>query len=227
MEAKPHPAACDADSRPRTQIKRVARHLFAERGIHHVGVREIAQAANQRNLGVVAYYFGTKERLISEILIDGAERIEALRAGFLGDLESNGGPVTVRQAVEAIVLPSAWFSESDDLYGSYYNRFLAQLSFSSGDLIDSTLEGRWNRGYQRCLSHLRRLLPDLTRAEQSRRFVFLGTYVSALLAQREFMLADRVRAHPTWRSEAMLQDIVRTATSLVTAPASNDTNGDP
>jgi len=208
----------EVDADQRTHIKRVARHLFAERGVHNVGVREIAQAAKQRNLGVVAYYFGTKDQLIREILIDGAERIEARREAFLREIESTGGPTTVREAVEAIVLPSAQFSEGDRIFGSYFNRFLAQLSFSDAGLIDRTLEGRWNRGYQRCLMHLRRLLPELTRAEQSRRFVFLGAYVSSLLAQREFMLADRARVHATWCSDATMNDILRTATSLLTAP---------
>jgi AcrR family transcriptional regulator len=202
----------------RQQLKRVARELIAERGLRNVSVREIALAANQRNLGVVAYYFGTKENLVREILIDGAERIEALRETYLRELESAGGPGSVGEAVAAIVLPSARFSETDELYGSYFNRFLAQLSFSNPELIDDTLEGRWNRGYQRCLTHLRRLLPHLSRAEQGRRFVFLGSYVGALLAQREHMLADGARTHPTWRADATLDDIVRTATALVQAP---------
>ncbi|MCB1683341.1 MAG: hypothetical protein KDI31_02610 [Pseudomonadales bacterium] len=186
-----------------------------------MSVREIAQAAGQRNLGVVAYYFGTKEQLIREILIDGAERIEARREEHLRGLEENGGPHSVRCVVEAIVLPSARFAEQDEVYGSCFNRFLAQLSFTSADLIDRTLEGRWNRGYQRCLGHLRRLLPDLTRAEQNRRFLFLGSYISTLLAQREFMLADPDRDHPTWRSKTTLDDIVRTATALLTAPGAD------
>ncbi|MEZ5553511.1 MAG: TetR/AcrR family transcriptional regulator [Pseudomonadales bacterium] len=217
--SQPPPACAEAGVKP--HIKRVARYLFAERGVHDVSVREIAQAAGQRNLGVVAYYFGTKEQLIREILIDGAERIEARREEHLRGLEENGGPHSVRCVVEAIVLPSARFAEQDEVYGSCFNRFLAQLSFTSADLIDRTLEGRWNRGYQRCLGHLRRLLPDLTRAEQNRRFLFLGSYISTLLAQREFMLADPDRDHPTWRSKTTLDDIVRTATALLTAPGAD------
>ncbi len=202
---------------PKLLIKQVARRLFAARGIHDVSVREIAKAAEQRNLGVVAYYFGTKDQLVREILIDGAQRIETRRAGFLDRLEAAGGPSGIEQTVAAIVLPSARFADEDSVYGSFFNRFLQQISITSIDLIDGTLEGQGNRAYQRCLTHLRAQLAGLSPAEQNRRFLFLGTYVGALLAQRDMMVADTVRQHPTWRSDAFLEDIICTGAALLAA----------
>ena len=198
-------------------IKQTARRLFAERGVHDVSVREIATTANQRNLGVVAYYFTTKNNLITEILIDGAERIEARRKDYLSELEADGGPLSVEDVVAAIVLPSAQFADEDGVYGKFFNRYLYQLSLFSSQLIDRTLEGRSNEGYQRCLSLLRDLLPHLSKAQQNRRFVFMNMYVSALLAQRELMLADDDGDHPTWKSDETLNDIVRTAAALLRA----------
>ena len=212
-------SASVTDLAPRDHVKRVARLLIAERGVRDVSVREIAQAASHRNLGVVAYYFGTKDKLIAEILTDGAERIEAMRAVHLDALEQAGGPATIAEAVGAIVRPSAAFSETDTVHGEGFNRFLFQLSMNNGSLIDRTLAGRWNLGYQRSLSHLRRLTPHLTMAEQNRRFLFLGSYVSSLLASREAVLADREREHRMWRSDETLEDIIRTAAALVTAPS--------
>ena len=202
---------------PRLQIKRVARRLIAENGVHNVSVREIALASNQRNLGVVAYYFGTKDRLISEILIDGAARIEARRNVLLDSIESEGGPKTVLEAVEAIILPSAQFADEDDVYGSFFNLYLLNLSAYSRELLDSTLEGDWNAAYQRCLTHLRGLLTHLTQSEQSRRFVFFNSYVASVLAQRDVMRADDTSDHPTWTSEETLRDIIQTAAALLTA----------
>jgi len=203
---------------PRSEIKRIARGLFAERGLRQVTLREIAAAAGQRNLGVVSYYFGTKDNLVAEILIDGAKKIEARRKRYLDELAEEGGPSSVLEVVEAIVLPAAQFSDEDERDGAHFNRFLLQLSLGSGAFIDRTLEGRWNAGYQRCLRHLRRLMTGLSGAEVNRRFVFLGSYVGALLAMRESMLADRTRAHPMWRAKATLDDIVRTAASILEAP---------
>lgn len=209
------------DNKPARALKRVARRLIALRGVRDVSVREIAQIAEQKNKGVVAYYFGTKDRLISEILIDGARRIEERRLEMLKTMDAMGGPKSLVEVVEAIVLPSAEFSDYDREYGENFNRFLMQLSFSNTELIDLTLKDRWNKGYQLCLQHLRELMNDKSETEQNRRFVFLGTYISALLAQREAMMADHEHDHPTWRSEATLQDIIQTAAAILEAPRSD------
>ncbi len=201
----------------RRALKRAARELFAVHGVAGVSVRDIAQAAAQKNQGAVAYYFSTKDGLIAEILIDGARRIEERRRVMLSVFEQDGGPHTVRDAVAAIVLPSARFSEEDAEYGSFFTRFLTQLSYSHPEFADETLKDRWNTGYQRCLRHIRRLLPNTQAAELNRRFVFMGITVSALLSQREIMLADRSRAHAMWRSDEALEDIIRTTAALLEA----------
>jgi AcrR family transcriptional regulator len=219
MDVKNNPALDVQESETRRTLKRVARELFAERGIRSVSVREIAQAADQKNQGAIAYYFGTKDKLIAELLIDGARRIEARRQVYIDTLEADGGPHTVEDAVAAIVMPSARFSDEDPIYGTFFNRFLIQLSQSSPDFADTVLKDRWSAGYQRCLKHLRRLMPDKPLAVQNRRFVFLGMYVSSLLAQREAMMADTSRAHAMWRSDEMLEDIIRTTTALLQAPS--------
>jgi len=215
MQVNPLPDF-EPDSATRQRLKRVARRLFAERGIRDVTVREIAREAGQRNQGAVAYHFGTKEALIVEILIDGAARIEVRRKAYLDAVEARGTPVSVRDAVAAIVLPSAEFSDEDAVYGEGFNRFLLQLGAGEAQFVDRILEGRWNEGYQRCLKHLRRALTALPPAVQNRRFVFLGNYVSGLLAQREAKLADGLR-HPTWRARATLDDIIDTAAALLEA----------
>lgn len=206
---------------PRVLIKQVARRLIAERGVRGTSVREIAKAADQGNRGAVAYHFGAKDALIQEILIDGAERIEALRKEYLRRLETDGGPKTVAEAVAAIVMPSAEFADKDAAYGQGYNRFLLQVSLHDPTLIDTTLAGRWNGGYQRCLTHLRRLLPGLGRREQNRRFVFLGSYLGGVLAARESVLADARSVHPTWGSAETLRDVVRSAAAMLMAPTSD------
>ncbi|WP_188761180.1 TetR/AcrR family transcriptional regulator [Sandarakinorhabdus glacialis] len=206
----------DRDNETRRALKRTARRLFSERGVRGITVREIAQAAGQRNQGVVTYYFGTKENLLAEILVDGAERIEARRRVHLARLEADGGPHRVADAVAAIVLPSAEFVDEDADYGSNFNRYLFRLTVYDSAFVDRTLDGRYNEGYRRCLSHLRRLMPGSSRQVQSRRLVFLGSYLGPLLAQREAMLADTAD-HPTWQSDEMLADIIRTAAAILEA----------
>ena len=211
----------DASIDTRRLLKQVARRLIAENGVRNVTVRQIAEAARQKNRGVVAYYFRTKENLLAEILIEGAARIESRREVYLAELEATGGPSTLRAAVDAIVRPSAAFSDEDVEYGKYLNRFMMQLSLSNPVLVDQILQNGGNKAYQRCLEHLRRLLSDFSRPQQNRRFLFLGNYVSTLLAQRETMLLDAVQSHPTWASPTTLDDIVCTAAALLAAPTSD------
>jgi AcrR family transcriptional regulator len=217
VQEQSEPQTANNDSETRRALKRVARRLFAERGIRPVSVREIAREAGQRNQGAVAYHFGTKEALVVELLTEGAERIETRRRAMLEAMEAQGGPATLEEAVAAIVMPSASFSDEDAEYGSHFNRFLLQLDAADSRFVDRHLEGRWSEAYQHCLDHLRRLMPGLTRADQNRRLLFLGAYVSGLLAKREEMMADAAQAHPTWRAPATLADIIRTASALLQA----------
>ena len=206
----------DFDARGR--LKRAARWLFAERGFRNVTVRDIAAAAGQKNHAAVGYYFASKENLAKEVLIDGARIIETRRNAFLDTLEAREIPLGVRDLVEAIIVPSAELAADESDEGPYFNRFLLDLSSNHSDLIMEALEGRWNAGYQRCLRLLRPLMNDLTKAEQNRRFVFLGSYASAILALRESILADRSRGHPIWQSDSTLQDLIDTATAILEAP---------
>jgi hypothetical protein len=84
------------------------------------------------------------------------------------------------------------------------------------------LQNRWNSGYRRCLEHLRRLMPDMPEAAKNQRFVFLGSYLGAVLAMREAALADSERAHPTWSSRRTLEHFAATVTALLTAPCPPD-----
>lgn len=224
MLVNPSIRSPDRDSDTRLALKRVARSLMAERGVRSVTVREIAQAAAQRNQGVVAYYFGTKENLLAEILVDGAERIEARRRPFIDRMASNGGPHTIAEVVAAIVLPSAEFVDQDEEYGRFFNRFLFRVTTFDPVFVDQALAGRYSEGYQRCLSLLRGLMTAMPRQIQSRRFIFLSSYISALLAQREAVMADSSADHPSWGSADTLEDIVRTAAAILETPHGSHAN---
>ena len=216
MNAPEPEAAVEQDARAR--LKRAARRLFAERGFRNVTVREIAAAAGQKNHGAVGYYFSSKEALAREILVDGAIVIETHRNALLDDLEASAADLTVRELVAAIVVPSALMVSDDPGQAQDFNRFLSDIGANHPAMILEALADRWNAGYQRCLTRLRPLMPGLTLAEKNRRFVFLGAYVSAMLALREGMLADTSRGHPIWQSPSTLDDIIGTAAAILLAP---------
>tara|TARA_R110000868_G_scaffold393762_1_gene664864 strand:- start:4500 stop:5231 length:732 start_codon:yes stop_codon:yes gene_type:complete len=201
----------------REQIKLAARRLFAISGVDGVSVREIVDAAQQKNHGSLTYYFGTKEALVRELVADGAKLIDVRRNAFLDRLEETDGPSNVRDVVEALVYPSIGLGTSEDEEDTYI-RFIAMLTLNHRALFMDALEKRWNSGYLRALDHLRRLMPDMPAAAKNQRFVFMGGYLSSVLSMREAALTDRSRSHSMWRSDDTLPHLVQTLTVMLEAP---------
>jgi AcrR family transcriptional regulator len=194
------------------QLKQAALRLFSENGVDGVTVREIAAAAGQKNHGAVGYYFGSKEALIREVVMDGAVALERLRNDALDRLEQDGGPHGVRDIVDVLVLPAT------QLMDEYFISFITLFGMTHRDLMLDAIDPAWNRAYGRCLGHLRRLLPEMSPALQNQRFVFMGAYLSAVLAARARALADHSREHPMWDGAHGLEHFAQTVVALLEAP---------
>lgn len=208
----PAPAEAPIRTAAAEQLKQAALRLFAEKGVDGVTVREIAAAAGQKNHGAVGYYFGSKEALVREAIMDGAVELEQLRNEALDALEGQGGPCSVREVVDVLVFPASALKDE------YYISFISLFSMTHRDLMLDALDPTWNRAYGRCLGHLRRLLPTLSPALQNQRFVFMGAYLSAVLAARGRALADHSRDHPMWSSAHGLEHFAQTVVALIEAP---------
>jgi len=195
----------------------VAGRLFAERGVDGVTVREIADAAGQKNHAAVGYHFGSKDALIRALVLDGAMLIDQRRNDWLDALEAGGGPNSVREVVDVLIRAGIDLARPGQ--PEHYNRFVVMLGMTHRALFMDALAGRWNSGYQRCLAHLRRLMPALPTALQNQRFVFMGAYLGGVLAARDAELADTSRDHPTWRDERTLAHFAATMTALLETPA--------
>lgn len=195
------------------RLKAEAQRLFANQGIDGVTVRDIAKAAGQKNAAAVGYHFGSKEELIRELIVDGAKIIDARRNAQLDALEDGGGTIGIPQIVDILIYPSVNLvapGETDT-----YNRFLLMLTMSHRALFDDALGDRWNSGYQRCLEHLRALMPSKNRTIQSQRFIFLESYLGGVLSARETRLDDKSRAHSTWNDKSTLAHFAGTVTSML------------
>lgn len=198
-------------------IKLKAQRLFAQRGIDGVTVREIAQAAGQKNHSAVGYHFGSKEALVREIILDGAILIDNRRNAMLDEMEAAGGPKSVREIVELLIDTSLNLAENEAHEDSYL-RFLQMLESTHEQFFIETLAGKWNSGYQRCLEHLRNLMPDMPLAAKNQRFVFMGTMFAGVLSMRERALTDSTRTHKTWESQRTLDHLALSMTAVLEAP---------
>ena len=78
--------------------------LFGSAAVMLVSMR-MSRTAGQRNAAAVHYHFGSKDDLLRELLIDGAELIDAGRRALFDELEARGQP-TLTEVVRAMVLPN-------------------------------------------------------------------------------------------------------------------------
>jgi AcrR family transcriptional regulator len=110
-------------SATREALLAAAERLFAERGVHAVGNRQISEAAGQGNNAAVSYHFGTKADLIRAIARKHAEQIERIRERMMAGI---AGSTDLRDWVACLVRP---LTEHLETLGSptWYARFAAQV----------------------------------------------------------------------------------------------------
>lgn len=183
MPRSPEPA--------REALIAVAERLFAERGVDAVTVRDVVEAAEQRNSSAVQYHFGNKAGLLQAILEPHQARLDARRAEILDDLGERPG---LEALIEALIRPLASLLDSES--GRYYIRIRAQLVGaarlpSDSDLIRDALTGAGEPrpGIRRVASALVDLVDETQVADLGHRL----TLTAVLLLHG---LADFARRHP-------------------------------
>ena len=105
------------------RLLREAERLFARRGLYQVTVREITEAAEQRNVSALSYHFGSREGLLDAILSRHGDPTDVARGEHLAEV---GREAPSRDLVDALVVPYAAHLARPD--GRDYLRIVAQLS---------------------------------------------------------------------------------------------------
>lgn len=211
-----HPMATNRAAHPkdaRADIMSAALQLFAEYGVAAVTVRQIAEAAGQRNHASVGYHFGSKEALLRAVIAHGAQLIDAVRNSMLDEIEAAAGPADLMEITRCLVRSS--LPHAGPPWSDCYNRFIVGLQLSNRALFMDALEGKWNSGYLRCLDHLRRLMPELPAATVNQRLLFMGASLGGILAARERELADHSRPHAMWGKDETLDEVARSLAAIL------------
>lgn len=207
------PAPSTTTSEAAQPLKAVALKLFAERGIDGVTVRQIAEAAGQKNHASITYHFGSKDALIRELIVDGARIVDERRNAELDRAKELGGPRSVVEVMRILVETSV--DPNPPAWGECYNRFLVGLQMSNRARFMEALAGRWNSGYQRCIDEIRRLMSDVPADLLNQRLVFMGGAIGGILAGREAELADLSRKHPMWSHPDTLNRVAHSLSLII------------
>jgi TetR/AcrR family transcriptional regulator, regulator of cefoperazone and chloramphenicol sensitivity len=193
----------------RDRLVREAERLFARDGIHQVTLREVTEAAEQRNASAVQYHFGSRGGLLREILVRHGRPIDEGRGAILGDL---GDDPSTRDLVRALLVP--YSSALGTTSGRDYLRIVAQLSsgFAEWDVADDLRP-----------PHLRRILalledragdgPPAVRRERVLQVVLL---LAVALAERARVVESGKR--PSLGEELFLDNLADMIVGALEAP---------
>lgn len=109
----------------RERLMVAGERLFAERGIDAISIRDITNEAGA-NSAAIHYHFGSKTALITAILDWRAAAVAARRSEWLERIEVNADP-SLREVIEAFVVPTAELANDTDGGGRYHIGFLAAV----------------------------------------------------------------------------------------------------
>ncbi len=93
-----------------------AERLYAEKGLEGVSLREVGEAAGQRNTAAVHYHFGGREGLVGALFERRFASLEARRSAMLDELDATGRGDDLPSLVRVLVEP---FTEGMDGSGGY------------------------------------------------------------------------------------------------------------
>lgn len=201
----------------RERIKRAARLLFATRGVDAVAVRDIIAAAGQKNASALNYYFGSKEGLIEALVGDALAIAHGRWAEALAAAEAAGGPRTIREVLEILVLrglpPNA--PEGDEASA----RFLAMLLQTRPDLVRDAVARRGLSAYDRALQHIKRLMPPMPGRAQDQRLLFYFWASTSVLAVLESAATTSGGYAKPWDAPDPLRNFIDAMVGMLEAPS--------
>jgi AcrR family transcriptional regulator len=207
---------------PRRETTRIAlieaaETLFGEMGIDGVSTRQIGAAIGSANNNVVAYHFGSKEKLVEAILHYRVAALELRRQELLEAAEllrSGQGAARVTDAETLIrVLWLPLFEQTNSNGQHSYARFLSALARSGWGGIRSSLRSVY-RTTDEIASRLHATSP-VTNPEifGQRMRISLQIIVSSLA------YIDENRSSLKISAEALFEDAINLALASLTTPA--------
>ncbi|WP_454727436.1 MULTISPECIES: TetR/AcrR family transcriptional regulator [Cupriavidus] len=203
----------------RARLKQAAQRLFALRGEEGVTVQEIVSAAGQRNNAALHYHFGSKRELLKELILDGAQRIDARRQEMLDRMEASD-TLTARGLLEALVYPLLELGKQTGQYT--YIRMIASVQLTDRTLLREAVGDTWNTGYRRCLAHLENLYRQLPPEILHQRLTLVSIYGSAVWAAWE-AAADAKTGSRFWEPAHSVSNVLDTLQAVLEAVPSPST----
>lgn len=212
--------------RTREQLILAGERLFAQGGLDNVSLRQINNAAGQRNSSAAHYHFGSKDALVKAIHEYRGDRVNKRRHAMLAQMSAHDC-ASVRPLIKALVYPIVAEIEETEGGGNFII-FLSQLySNPSLDLIRmwrSHLSESVGQVYQ----DLRGVLPEIPEEIAGMRFGLMWVAMINTLADRQRLMAVREGEPAVSRALPILfvSNVVDMLCGAAAAPVSAETEAE-
>ena len=140
------------------KILESAERLIGEQGYTGTSLRQIIAAA-EVNLAAIHYHFGSKEELVDELILRKVAPVNEERMARMDALEADAANLTVRGALQAMLLPMADAADRDAQFVRLMGRMLSE------GLLDTIVKKHFGAVSARFLGLLRRASPHLSEDE--------------------------------------------------------------
>jgi AcrR family transcriptional regulator len=189
------------------------RRLFAELGPFQAPLKQVVEAAGQRNTSALHYHFGGREGLLTAIIDHHNATIEDERRVLLDRIEAEGRAGDLRALVEAVVIPFSRMLRDDE--GRQFLAVVAQLVdlFDRWDIESERTPTQALRAFRHIEAALDRSLTPELRHERVTRFLEL---VTEALGARARLLARGRR--PRLATAPFVANLVDMAVGALAAP---------
>lgn len=216
MTAKETVLSRRGDTRMRLIL--AAERLFGERGLHGVTLKEINEAAGQRNESALHYHFGSKSALIDAIMRHRVKEIDVRRMELLDELVAEGRERDLRALLHATFMPMLELLGRPD--GVRFIRFMAEILHDPDfDLPMAALRGDFEgiaRANALIVSRLGDLVPEI--AIQRQRFM-----IEMALSSLAIWTHHHDAVSETAARELFIANLFDSIIGFLTAPVSTET----
>jgi AcrR family transcriptional regulator len=214
----------DRSRRPaegRERLLDTAERLFAERGITGVSLREITEAAGQRNASVVQYHFGSRGGLVAAIVDRHMSVVDAERSARLDAATSTGRPVDAHAAMRILVEPLGEQLRTES--GRHYLQIVQHLvDLPADDERPSPALSTSNPSLARVSAFLSPAIEGLPSVLRHEREQQITSFLLRALADRAAEVTTSPR-RPRTSHQVFVANLIDVLVAVLTTPPSADT----
>jgi AcrR family transcriptional regulator len=199
----------------RERLMQAAERLYAERGVDAVSIRDITNDAGA-NSAAIHYHFGSKAGLITAILDWRAADVAERRAAWMAQIEAADNP-TLREVIEAFVVPTAELAADTEGGGQFHIGFIAAVLANPGymPLVIEAFEPTTDRWVEALV----RVTPHLTPDVRELRLALAKDMVNRVIGQPEGPVRAWIAIRAPGADGPLTERLIDFLVGAFTAPA--------